>query len=170
MAREKELRQSTNKACSVCVVSVLRLYALITLDRSQDPTWEQPATAYWSAIELNVGIVCGCLPTLRPLVNKIAPRLFTLKSTMRSQPPYGSHGNSGYPSVFGNGRGRRDAYGKFNDEQSYETIVIGGIPGKNGQSFHSNDDTVGLTTNGQSPMQAHLPPARPARTDDTYGW
>ncbi|PGH07547.1 hypothetical protein AJ79_06217 [Helicocarpus griseus UAMH5409] len=58
-----------------CLMSILRLHGLITLYDSADPTWEQPATAYWSSIELNMGVICACLPTLKPLIVKISPRL-----------------------------------------------------------------------------------------------
>lgn len=33
--------------------------------------------ASWSAVECNVGIICACLPTLRPLVSSIIPRLLS---------------------------------------------------------------------------------------------
>jgi hypothetical protein len=29
----------------------------------------------WSAVEVNVGIICACIPTLKPLFNEILPRL-----------------------------------------------------------------------------------------------
>lgn len=32
-------------------------------------------TAYLSILETNLGIICACVPTLRPLVKKIAPVL-----------------------------------------------------------------------------------------------
>ena len=41
-----------------------------------DPTWDGSATTYWSSVELNIGILCACLPTMRPLFKKYAPGLF----------------------------------------------------------------------------------------------
>jgi hypothetical protein len=35
-----------------------------------DSTWDNVPTSYWSVIELNTGILCACLPTLRPLLRK----------------------------------------------------------------------------------------------------
>ncbi|KAK2761722.1 hypothetical protein FQN54_001550 [Arachnomyces sp. PD_36] len=69
-----------------CLTSIFRLTALHTLLKSKDPTWDQPATAYWSAIELNMGIICACLATLRPLVSRIAPRLLNTTTFLRSGP------------------------------------------------------------------------------------
>lgn len=40
-----------------------------------DPIWDSGKTSYWSIVELNVGILCACLPTLRPLIMKLAPGL-----------------------------------------------------------------------------------------------
>ena len=33
--------------------------------------------AIWSSLELNIGIMCSCLPTLKPYVVRIFPRFFT---------------------------------------------------------------------------------------------
>jgi hypothetical protein len=84
----------TNANLSTCLTSILRLTALHTLLKSKDPTWDQPATAYWSAIELNMGIMCACLATLRPLVSRIAPRLLNTTSFLRS----GQSGGGAYDS------------------------------------------------------------------------
>lgn len=39
---------------------------------------------YWSNIELSLGITCACMPTLRPLLKKLAPGL--LGSTRHTDP------------------------------------------------------------------------------------
>jgi rhodopsin domain-containing protein len=40
-----------------------------------DPSWNLAVLAYWSAVEVNLAIVCGCLTTLRPLFVRLFPRL-----------------------------------------------------------------------------------------------
>lgn len=58
----------------VCVVSVLRLNALVVLvAHPDDSTWYSSATAYWSAIEMNLAIVCASLPALKPLLVRVFP-------------------------------------------------------------------------------------------------
>jgi hypothetical protein len=58
----------------VCVVSILRLNALIDLSKHPDDRiYYSAATAYWSAIEINLGIICASLPALKPLIVKIIP-------------------------------------------------------------------------------------------------
>ncbi|OJJ00155.1 hypothetical protein ASPVEDRAFT_149127 [Aspergillus versicolor CBS 583.65] len=50
----------------VCVVSLLRIISFDVSDR-RDPTYTQVPSSTWSSVEQGIGIVCACLPTLRPL-------------------------------------------------------------------------------------------------------
>ncbi|KAE8351747.1 integral membrane protein [Aspergillus coremiiformis] len=69
----------------VCITSVCRLVSLKKIADSTDPTFDNVGAATWSAVECNVGIICACLPTLRPLVSRIVPHLLsTLSSRSRS--------------------------------------------------------------------------------------
>ncbi|KAK6524936.1 hypothetical protein TWF281_011826 [Arthrobotrys megalospora] len=74
----------------VCVVSILRLHALITLESSQDPTWDQAATTRWSCIELNIAIICASLPTLRPVIGKVIPSVLSTNAYAKGYPQEGS--------------------------------------------------------------------------------
>ncbi|GME32051.1 integral membrane protein [Neofusicoccum parvum] len=51
-----------------CVTSIVRLYYLHYLNTIEDKTFYYPIGGTWSAIELNVVIVCACLITLHPLL------------------------------------------------------------------------------------------------------
>jgi hypothetical protein len=51
-----------NDTSSGCITSILRLLSLIAMVRSSDVTWGAVSTIAWSAAEINVGIVCACLP------------------------------------------------------------------------------------------------------------
>lgn len=59
---------------SVTIVSILRLQSLVTWGNSKNPTYEEWAIVYWSTIEVNVGMICTCLPTLRLVLVRIFPR------------------------------------------------------------------------------------------------
>ncbi|KAL8336992.1 hypothetical protein RB601_008473 [Gaeumannomyces tritici] len=59
----------------VTVVSILRLQSLVEFASSSNPTWDHWDITHWSAIEINVGIICACLPSLRLLLVRIFPRL-----------------------------------------------------------------------------------------------
>lgn len=60
---------------SGCITSVLRLHSIYIVANSDDITWDNVGAATWSSIELNTAIICACLPTLKPVVNIVFPRL-----------------------------------------------------------------------------------------------
>lgn len=60
---------------SACIISIVRLFYLKISRDSHDPTWDSVPATYWTVIELNCGILCACLPTLRPLLRHIFPSL-----------------------------------------------------------------------------------------------
>ncbi|KAJ9210487.1 hypothetical protein DTO166G4_7954 [Paecilomyces variotii] len=64
----------------VCITSIFRLISLKVIAQSSDPTYDNVGAATWSAIECNVGIICACLPTLRPLISRILPRFLSTRS------------------------------------------------------------------------------------------
>lgn len=70
--------QSLTHSTSVCSISVARVVLLSqALDATTiDVTWDI-ATGIWTAVEVNVAIVCACLITLKPVGAKMFPRLFT---------------------------------------------------------------------------------------------
>jgi hypothetical protein len=59
----------------VTVVSILRLQSLLTFAASANSTWEFFDVSLWSSIEICVGIMCACLPTIRMLLVKLFPVL-----------------------------------------------------------------------------------------------
>ncbi|KAH7378895.1 hypothetical protein BKA64DRAFT_585274 [Cadophora sp. MPI-SDFR-AT-0126] len=52
---------------AACIASIVRLQVLCVLSKSQDPTWDSQGASTWSIIELNIGIICASVSTLRPL-------------------------------------------------------------------------------------------------------
>jgi hypothetical protein len=96
---------------SACIASIFRLHALYLLSKSPDFFWDGPATATWSCIELNVGIICASVSTLRPLFSLFLPKVFG------SRPSYANRNNY----VSGSTR-NTTAKGKFDslDEHSDE--------------------------------------------------
>lgn len=69
----------------VCIVSILRVYALSEFDKHQDDaTYYSAPAAYWSSIEANLAIVCASLPALKPLIVSIVP-VFGTRHSSRGQ-------------------------------------------------------------------------------------
>jgi hypothetical protein len=60
---------------SGCITSILRLHSLYVIAHSTDVTWDNVGAATWSSVELNVGIICACLPTIKPVLSHFFPRL-----------------------------------------------------------------------------------------------
>lgn len=48
-------------------------------------TWENPLAAIWSCVEINTGILCSCLPTLKACVTRIYPHMFSSVSRGNSE-------------------------------------------------------------------------------------
>lgn len=74
----------------VAVVDVIRIYYLQvasvdvngslsdhtgTIGDQTDFAWYASLSLMWSAVEVNIGIICACIPTLKPLVTRILPKL-----------------------------------------------------------------------------------------------
>lgn len=62
------------------MTSILRLRALHDVTKSTDLTWENGPIAYWSSVEVNVGIICASLPTLKAFAMKFMPHLLNNSS------------------------------------------------------------------------------------------
>lgn len=75
----------------ITVVSILRLQALVHFAASSNVSWEFYDVSVWSTIEVGVGIMCTCLPTLRLLFVKLFPILSG--SLARSGQQYQNYGS-----------------------------------------------------------------------------
>ena len=83
---------------SVTIVSILRLQSLIFFANSKNPTWDQWIVGWWSTIEVNVGMICTCLPTVRLILVRAWPRVFSTNSSRNKSVSgfaerYGRHSN-----------------------------------------------------------------------------
>ncbi|KAF2853376.1 hypothetical protein T440DRAFT_418381 [Plenodomus tracheiphilus IPT5] len=59
----------------VVFTSAMRLYSLVHFANSKNITWDYVEAGYWSLVEINVSIVCGCMPALRLLVSIMMPKM-----------------------------------------------------------------------------------------------
>ncbi|KAL7906416.1 hypothetical protein GGI35DRAFT_108468 [Trichoderma velutinum] len=56
----------------VLIVSIVRFVFVLQLDlTSEDVTWDECTEMKWTGVEVNIGTVCACLPSLKPLLNLI---------------------------------------------------------------------------------------------------
>jgi hypothetical protein len=78
------LRQLT--LYSAPLISVIRLYTLNDVARSNDISFDNPAHATLSAIEINTGIICACIPAMRPLFALMMPKYFSAATLYTNAP------------------------------------------------------------------------------------
>lgn len=86
------------------VVSIIRLQALVVFGKSSNPTWDNFPVSLCSAVEIHVGIICTCMPTLRLLLVRLFPALgsssyargyyFSGGGQMRSSKVHNSQGHT----------------------------------------------------------------------------
>lgn len=57
------------------VISIVRLQSLFHFGNSANPTWDHWSVAYWSTVEVNVSIICTCLPSIRLILAHLFPRI-----------------------------------------------------------------------------------------------
>ena len=83
MNLKKKLMVMTMFSVGIIVIftSSMRLYSLAHFANSKNITWDYVEAGYWSLIEIDVSIICGCMPALRLLVSKMWP---TIKLTFQS--------------------------------------------------------------------------------------
>ncbi|KAI4926563.1 hypothetical protein J4E85_006857 [Alternaria conjuncta] len=67
------------------MVSIIRLYTLDDIANSTDVSFDNKDHATLSAVEVNVGIICACLPAMRPLFALIAPHYFSTAAQYTDQ-------------------------------------------------------------------------------------
>ncbi|KAF8460049.1 hypothetical protein BDZ91DRAFT_432084 [Kalaharituber pfeilii] len=60
----------------VLIVSILRTYYVNLANNTTDYMWYGAIGALWSALEVDVAIICGCLPAIKPLLASWWPSWF----------------------------------------------------------------------------------------------
>lgn len=61
----------------VLVTSAVRLRYLVKLSSSTNPAWDYTDPILWSGIEVAVSIAVACLPSIRVLLHKVLPQLWS---------------------------------------------------------------------------------------------
>ncbi|QPC73113.1 hypothetical protein HYE68_003865 [Fusarium pseudograminearum] len=108
----------------VTIMSILRLYATVIagMSHTNNASWEYLAMSKWSTIEINVGIWCACMPTLRIMFSRLFPQLL---GTSKRYLKYGS-GKSGKTSDTENNTRKCENYdGKLRPERVVSVARVG---------------------------------------------
>ncbi|PNY27452.1 Uncharacterized protein TCAP_02621 [Tolypocladium capitatum] len=84
----------------ITVVSILRLRALVKFNSdTPNPTWDSFDVTIWSIVEINVGLLCVCLPSLRLLLARLFQR-----APVTTQPPHLGYNSAGKMNRSASGR------------------------------------------------------------------
>ncbi|CAD6590416.1 MAG: hypothetical protein ASARMPREDX12_004355 [Alectoria sarmentosa] len=69
----------------IAAIAIVRQYILYTSPDAADPSWDIVQIKIWMTIEVNLAIICGCLPVLQPLFRKLPLLPPFLPSHLRSR-------------------------------------------------------------------------------------
>ncbi|KAK4044373.1 hypothetical protein C8A01DRAFT_31428 [Parachaetomium inaequale] len=69
----------------VCIISIVRLVTVIdvTQQQSWDATYTSAYMIYWTTVEVNASVACACVMTLKPLIQRVFPRLLSPSKGIR---------------------------------------------------------------------------------------
>ncbi|KAI1215026.1 uncharacterized protein F4807DRAFT_18195 [Annulohypoxylon truncatum] len=96
----------------VCVASVMRLVSIYELDPTTDPSEGGVRLGLWSGIESNLAITCACLPTLRPVLARVFPRLLSSAASRSAGSSWGLR-SGGVSTIGGTRRWTRRETGTY---------------------------------------------------------
>ncbi|KAL7942695.1 putative PTH11-typeG-protein-coupled receptor [Trichoderma barbatum] len=102
----------------ITVVSIVRLQFLVHLGSSSNPTYDQIDVSIWSTVEINIGIICTCLPSIRLFLIRIFPNLGG-----------SSHKKSGYQNY-------PDSYGKSENQNSRAKTLVEAVKSQSRPEHH----------------------------------
>lgn len=76
------------------MISCIRLGSLVSFRNSSNLTWDYFDVSLWSTVEIAGGVICACMPSMRLILIRVAPKTFgttvnTAPSTERSRSKYG---------------------------------------------------------------------------------
>lgn len=146
----------------VSVISIVRLRIFMGLDlASPDVTYNFSQVFIWSLVEVHVGIICACLPSLRPAVRFLGIGKFFSSTT---QDVYRQHERTPDPSTLHSHQksqsSKRRPFGFISrmeeeeEEDSYQMIA-----NTNGQ-YGKNDTSVGAyAVPSRESQETILPPS-----------
>ncbi|KAH7346339.1 hypothetical protein BKA65DRAFT_502221 [Rhexocercosporidium sp. MPI-PUGE-AT-0058] len=61
----------TSMGVIVTIISILRLKSLINFTRTSNQTWDFFDPCLWSVMEIDIGLICVCMPFYRALIIRI---------------------------------------------------------------------------------------------------
>ncbi|KAF2016342.1 hypothetical protein BU24DRAFT_441549 [Aaosphaeria arxii CBS 175.79] len=143
----------------VCFASLYRIVTIVHLTQTTDISWAKSDVFIWSSVEPSIGIISGCLPTLRPLLMFILRKYFGHVPAPRKRLSRGD-GSQPLDTLETISKKSTRKPSRMND---LEETRMGDEDDDNNQNEGQEDDhsaTGRLTTNGQHTQEGSLRPDR----------
>ncbi|KAF2120488.1 hypothetical protein BDV96DRAFT_267591 [Lophiotrema nucula] len=133
--------------CTVCVAGICRMYYLEVYFNSFDLLWNASVIYGVMAVEMNLGIICGCLSGVKPVFAVAFPRLFGSSYKTNSRPTRPTYGRTTHPDSFAF-QPLTDASSRSKSDRKYDEygVAIDGVPEHKDQrnfAWASSDGDVG---------------------------
>ncbi|KAI0126996.1 CFEM domain-containing protein [Xylariales sp. AK1849] len=95
----------------VTVLSIIRLASLVQFRESSNLTWDYWSVSLFSTIEIAVGIICACMPSIRLILVRVAPKIFESSLVQRTgyYSKKGRSANAENTTAKSNGASRSDS-------------------------------------------------------------
>lgn len=137
---------------------------------STNPTLDYESLGLWSIIELDVGIICACMPGVATLLRRMMPNIFA--STKGSKESKGSSGGYSNPPHSLKKNGQDATWGglaKDRFRRIHKTTDVSVSYGNNGappRHFRDDDDDYEMVSRKESqtplrPPQLEMPSLEP---------
>lgn len=136
---------------SVCFASMYRIITITRLVRTTDISWAKSDVFIWSSVEPSIGIISGCLPTLRPLMLHLLQSWFNFIPSERSSSGKGSRSISLNPiETIGKKRtrkiSRQDTLGGSQFTELNDADIDEERRGQHSRAWRPDEDDMCLTT------------------------
>jgi hypothetical protein len=111
--------------------------------KAKDPTYFGVETLVWTGVETNVGIMCACLPLLRPILNSLFP-WFARRTAADTRPSFVSYGSAPIRTV------NYQAGGSWSNCGTAQNVILSKVSSGGRESRGSseagipNDPTYGI--------------------------
>lgn len=118
----------------VIACTIVRMTTVSPTTTSRDQIYYQATSNSWTFLEVNVGIICACLPVIRIPFRKLLSPFRTNRTTATGSR---SHTNDHQLRTIGNVSSRGTTGNMRHDDDSYEDLIVQATVSKKLEKFNS---------------------------------
>ncbi|MCJ1246343.1 hypothetical protein MMC30_003550 [Trapelia coarctata] len=132
----------------VCIISILRISSFFTIT-PEDLTYSKVPADIYSNLEPSLGIVCACLPIMRPIFDKLFPSIRRNSSERRIQStpaPKGISTTGQRSEAYLRAASADDESRKPDEELGFSRMAVGNQDNARSYPVEKLDDSIVVTT------------------------